>query len=168
MLCLPGLWLRLSMLTLSYFLFLQKYLGIKSSNLLDLFGVKVGMLTDELYLNTYILNLLNSQDHWCSKDNWCSKLLTYYIDISLYLQVCDETLSPSGCVTLEPAVVPGVWLTALNQGRIASLDALALPGAMPFPQCIPPHWCSNASANPYLLPSFKNSACMAQMPWKPR
>lgn len=51
---LPGLWLRLSVLTLRYFLFLQKYLGIKTSNLLDLFGVKVGMLTDELYQNTYI------------------------------------------------------------------------------------------------------------------
>lgn len=43
MLCLPVSWLRLAMLTLRYFLFLQEYLDIKKSNLPDLFGVKVGM-----------------------------------------------------------------------------------------------------------------------------
>lgn len=49
------------MLTLRYFLFLQKYLGIKTSSLLDLFGVKVGMLADELYQNTYIFKFTELQ-----------------------------------------------------------------------------------------------------------
>lgn len=42
--CLPVSWLRLVMFALRYFLFLQEYLGIKKSNLPDLFGVKLKLV----------------------------------------------------------------------------------------------------------------------------
>lgn len=43
-LCPPVSWLRLAVFTLGYFLFLQGYLGIKKSNLPDLFGAKLKLV----------------------------------------------------------------------------------------------------------------------------
>lgn len=45
-LCLPVSWLRLAMFMLRYLLFLQEYLGIKKSNLPDLFGVKLKLVCE--------------------------------------------------------------------------------------------------------------------------
>lgn len=43
-LCLPVSLLRFAVLVLRYFLFLQEYLGVKKSNLPDLFGVKLKLV----------------------------------------------------------------------------------------------------------------------------